>query len=279
MLQVTRSGFYAWKKRPASEHEARRDALASEIRSINSEQYLDVYGSPRMHQKLLKRGFEVCENTVAAVMKQEGITASTEKKFRVTTTDSNHSQSVAENIMDRDFAAKKRGEKLVSNLTYVATDEVFLFLVCVINLCTRRVVGWSIKLNTQRRCKLVRAFSSGSKFSIIAPLRRVGISAGRCTASVVRVFGKSFLKLRRLRQLRHLETSGKLRLTSTCRHSAKNKPNAQRARHGTPSPPSREDYSTAKDEFAGRPSKSSLMTIHAAENPSAARKTQETGPA
>ena len=83
VLQVTRSGFYAWKKRPASEHEARRDALASEIRSINSEQYLDVYGSPRMHQKLLKRGFEVCENTVAAVMKQEGITASTEKKFRV----------------------------------------------------------------------------------------------------------------------------------------------------------------------------------------------------
>lgn len=115
--------------------------------------------------------------------------------------------------------------------------------------------------------------------TVIAPLRRVGISAGRCTASVVRVFGKSFLKLRRLRQLRHLETSGKLRLTSTCRHSEKNKPNAQRARHGTPSPPSREDYSTAKDEFAGRPSKSSLMTIHAAENPSAARKTQETGPA
>ena len=166
VLQVTRSGFYAWKKRPASEHEARRDALASEIRSINSEQYLDVYGSPRMHQKLLKRGFEVCENTVAAVMKQEGITASTEKKFRVTTTDSNHSQSVAENIMDRDFAAKKRGEKLVSNLTYVATDEVFLFLVCVINVCTRRVVGWSIKLNTERGWKLVRAFSSGSKFSI-----------------------------------------------------------------------------------------------------------------
>lgn len=127
VLQVTRSGFYAWKKRPASEHEARRDALASEIRSINSEQYLDVYGSPRMHQKLLKRGFEVCENTVAAVMKQEGITASTEKKFRVTTTDSNHSQSVAENIMDRDFATKKRGQKLVSNLTYVATDEVFCF--------------------------------------------------------------------------------------------------------------------------------------------------------
>lgn len=144
VLQVTRSGFYAWKKRPASEREARRDALASEIRSIHSEQYLDVYGSPRMHQELLKRGFEVCENTVAVVMKQEGITASTEKKFRVTTTDSNHSLPVAENVMDRDFTAEKPGEKLVSDLTYIATDEGFLFLVCVIDVCTRRVVGWSM---------------------------------------------------------------------------------------------------------------------------------------
>ena len=71
VLQVTRSGFYVWKnRRLRMEREALRDALASEIRSIHSEQYLDVYGSPRMHQELLKRGFEVCENTVAAVMKQ-----------------------------------------------------------------------------------------------------------------------------------------------------------------------------------------------------------------
>ena len=144
VLQVTRSGFYAWKKRPESDRAVRRDAVASEIRSIHSEQYLDVYGSPRMHQELLKRGFEVCENTVAAVMKQEGIRASTEKKFRVTTTDSNHSQPVAENIMDRDFTAEKPGEKLVSDLTYIATDEGFLFLVCVIDVFTRRVVGWSM---------------------------------------------------------------------------------------------------------------------------------------
>ncbi|MEI6541394.1 MAG: hypothetical protein WCO86_17995 [Planctomycetota bacterium] len=67
---------------------------------------------------------EILKKTAAAVMKQEGITASTEKKFRVTTIDSNHSQSVAENIMDRDFAGKKLGKKLVSDLTYVATDEV-----------------------------------------------------------------------------------------------------------------------------------------------------------
>jgi putative transposase len=107
VLEVTRSGFYAWKKRPVSQRTTRRRALASAIRSIHSEQYLDVYGSPRMHQELLQRGFEVCENTVAAVMKQEGIAASTEKKFRVTTTDSNHSEPVAENILDRDFTVQR----------------------------------------------------------------------------------------------------------------------------------------------------------------------------
>ncbi len=129
-----------WKQRPASERAARRDALASEIRSIHSEQYLDVYGSPRMHQELLKRGIEVCENTVAAVMKQEGIKASTEKKFRVTTTDSNHSLPVAENVMDRDFTAEKPGKKVVSDLTYIATDDGF-FVSGVRNRCvysTRR---------------------------------------------------------------------------------------------------------------------------------------------
>jgi transposase InsO family protein len=144
VLQVTRSGFYAWKKRPESERTVRRNALASAIRSIHSEQYLDVYGSPRMHRELVSRGYAVCENTVAAVMKQAGIQASTEKKFRVTTTDSNHAHPVAENVLDRDFTAEKPGEKLVSDLTYIATDEGFLFLVCVIDVCTRQVVGWSM---------------------------------------------------------------------------------------------------------------------------------------
>ncbi len=144
VLQVTRAGYYVWRNRPESVREARRNGLASEIRSIHEEQYRHAYGSPRMHKELLQRGHEVCENTVASVMKQEGIVASTEKKFRVTTTDSNHTQPVAENILDRDFTAEKPGQKLVSDLTYIATDEGFLFLVCVIDVFTRRVVGWSM---------------------------------------------------------------------------------------------------------------------------------------
>lgn len=144
VLQVTRSGYYAWRNRPASEREARRTALAAEIRAIHAQPYLDVYGSPRMHQELLQRGVEVCENTVAAVMQQEGIRASTQKRFRVRTTDSKHSLPVAENLLDRDFTAETPGARLVSDLTYIATGEGFLFLVCVLDVCTRRVVGWSM---------------------------------------------------------------------------------------------------------------------------------------
>ena len=75
---------------------------------------------------------------------QEGITSSTAKKFRVTTTDSKHSLPVAENILDRDFTAERPGQKVVSDLTYIATAEGFLYLVCMIDVCTRRVIGWSM---------------------------------------------------------------------------------------------------------------------------------------
>ena len=83
-----------------------------------------------MHQELWRWGFEVCENTVAEVLKPEGILASTEKKFLVTATDSNHSLPVAENIPDRDFTAENLGEKLVSDLTCVATDKFFVSGMC-----------------------------------------------------------------------------------------------------------------------------------------------------
>ena len=88
--------------------------------------------------------YRVCENTVAKLMNSEGITSSTAKKFRVSTTDSNHSLPVAENILDRDFTAKGLGQKVVSDLTYIATAEGFLYLVCMIDVFSRRVIGWSM---------------------------------------------------------------------------------------------------------------------------------------
>ena len=144
VLGVSRSGYYAWQRRPVSAQEQRRTEVISEIHRIHDDRDMHAYGSPRMYQELLSRGYEVCENTVAKLMNSEGISSSTSKKFRVNTTDSNHSLPTAENVLDRDFTASGPGQKLVSDLTYIRTDEGFLYLVCMIDVYSRRVVGWSM---------------------------------------------------------------------------------------------------------------------------------------
>jgi putative transposase len=144
VLRVSRSGYYAWKARPISAQAIQRTDLISEIHAIHADREMHVYGSPRVHRELLNRGYEVCENTVAKLMSSEGIASSTAKKFRVLTTDSRHSLPVAENILDRDFTAEGPGQKVVSDLTYIATAEGFLYLVCMIDVFSRRVIGWSM---------------------------------------------------------------------------------------------------------------------------------------
>jgi len=103
VLQVSRSGFYAWRQRPASTRSEYQSAVVSEIRQIHSERRKDVYGSPRMHLELVERGFDICEATVAKLMCEEGVSASTHRRFRVCTTDSNHSLPTAENTVNREF--------------------------------------------------------------------------------------------------------------------------------------------------------------------------------
>jgi transposase InsO family protein len=144
VLLVSRSGYYAWKARPISAQAIQRTELISEIHAIHSDREMHVYGSPRVYRELLNRGYEVCENTVAKLMSSEGIASSTVKQFRVLTTDSRHSLPVAENILDRDFTAEGPGQKVVSDLTYIATAEGFLYLVCMIDVFSRRVIGWSM---------------------------------------------------------------------------------------------------------------------------------------
>jgi transposase InsO family protein len=144
VLQVSRSGFYAWRKRPASDRIQHHAELISEMKQIHSERHKDVYGSPRMHQELIDRGFEICEATVAKLMRNEGLAASTHRRFRVRTTDSNHRLPVAENTVDREFERHQPNEVWVSDLTYIPTKSGWLYLVVIIDLYSRKVVGWSM---------------------------------------------------------------------------------------------------------------------------------------
>jgi putative transposase len=142
-LEVSRSGYYAWVTRPPSARATRSQELARKITAAHDENRR-VYGSPRIWRVLVDQGVQVCRNTVAKLMKQQGIAAKTKRKFVPRTTDSNHLQPVARNVLDRQFQADLPDQKWAVDITYVPTGEGWLYLAGVIDLCTRRIVGWSM---------------------------------------------------------------------------------------------------------------------------------------
>ena len=140
---VSRSGYYAWKNRPASDTEQRTELLMIEIEDIHSKRK-QAYGSPRVHQELLDRGHSCCVNTVAKLMRSAGIRARTKRKFKATT-NSNHHLPVAANVLNRQFnSLSKPQEVWLTDITYIRTDEGWTYLAVVLDLFTRKVVGWSV---------------------------------------------------------------------------------------------------------------------------------------
>jgi transposase InsO family protein len=153
VLEVSRSGYYNWLDR--QQHpgvmETRRRELLDQIRA-EQEAGRGVYGSPRIHAGLVERGVVVCVNTVARLMKQAGIRAATARRFRPMTTDSNHSYSAAPNVLDRQFTASRPDQKWLCDITYVPSDQGTLYLASVLDVCSRRIVGWS--MDTHLRAEL-----------------------------------------------------------------------------------------------------------------------------
>ncbi len=143
VLQVSTSGFYAWRDRPVSQRRQRRDELARQIRVAHQEGR-GVYGSPRVHRALLAQNQQVCENTVAKIMREEQIRAKVKKKFVPRTTDSSHGHVPAPNRLNRLFECDQPDRKWVADITYIWTDEGWLYLAAVMDLCSRRIVGWSM---------------------------------------------------------------------------------------------------------------------------------------
>jgi transposase InsO family protein len=141
-LGVSPQGFYAWRSRPTSEQQQRRDALLVEIRAVHAE-VKGRYGSPRIHAELAAKGVDCCVNTVAKLMHDNDIRAKTARKFK-NTTDSNHPLPVADNLLDRQFEAQGPNERWLADITYIPTREGWLYLAVVEDLYSRMVVGWSM---------------------------------------------------------------------------------------------------------------------------------------
>ena len=143
VLTVSRSGYYYWVKNPKSTRKIEDINLIQKIVKIHKNSR-GIYGSPRIHQLLLKEGYHVSKKRVERLMKEAGIYAVTKKKYRVTT-DSKHVHPVAVNHLNRNFKVDKPNKFWVADITYVSTQEGFLYLSTIMDLYSRKIVGWSMK--------------------------------------------------------------------------------------------------------------------------------------
>ena len=143
VLGVSKSGFHAWKNRPASERQQRRERVTDQIRAAH-EASRRIYGSPRIAAELKASGVGVCENTVARYMREAGVRSKIKGRFRMTTTDSNHDHPIPDNVLDRQFDASAPDRKWCVDITYVPTGEGWLYLAAVIDLFSRKIVGWAM---------------------------------------------------------------------------------------------------------------------------------------
>jgi transposase InsO family protein len=141
-LAVSSSGYYAWRKRPPSAREMANQELFNKIEVVYNENH-GVYGSPRIYYELDDQGVACSENRVARLMRLRGLQAKQTKRFK-TTTKRNKAHPVAPNLLKRDFAADRPGQKWLADITYIATLEGWLYLAAVLDLYTRRIVGWAM---------------------------------------------------------------------------------------------------------------------------------------
>lgn len=140
-LAVSPSGYYAWKSRPRSERRQRNDRLVLEMHTIHK-QVRKCYGSPRMQHELIGRGLPSGRHRVARLMRAEGLWARRKKRFKITT-QAGHREPAPDRVKRR-FRVDAPNRVWVSDITAVWTAQGWLYLAIVLDLYSRRVVGWSM---------------------------------------------------------------------------------------------------------------------------------------
>lgn len=142
-LEVSRSGFYAWLGRKESDRACEDRRLTALIRGIFAESR-GIYGVPRVHRILRQRGQRCGRKRVARLMRRAGLRSKTKRRFRVKTTDSKHGHPIAPDRLQQDFSIDAVNKVWLSDITYIATDEGWLYLASIMDLCSRKIVGWSM---------------------------------------------------------------------------------------------------------------------------------------
>lgn len=143
MLTVSESGYYRWRKRPQSQHDQEDQRLKQRIVEVH-QQSRGCYGSPRVAKELRASGERIATKRVARLMRQAGLQGAMPRKRRVLTTDSAHPYPLAANLLNRDFRCSQPNRVWTSDITYIWTSEGWLYLATVMDLFSRRIVGWSM---------------------------------------------------------------------------------------------------------------------------------------
>lgn len=142
IIRASRSGYYRWKKQPQSRRQKENEKILMEIREAHTRSRR-TYGSPRITYELRSNGTICGKNRVACLMKIHGIVGKAKKKFKATT-NSMHKLPVAENLLNQNFVSEKPNTVWLSDITYIPTLEGWLYLVVIIDLFSRQVVGWGM---------------------------------------------------------------------------------------------------------------------------------------
>lgn len=155
VLEVSRGGYYAWRRREPSRRARQDQQLLAKIKAIRGKKkVLRTYGSPRMHREVSKAGIVCGRHRVARVMRENGIRAVQKRKFRPSTTDSNHKMPVASNLLDRQFTVSCPNTVWAGDITYIRTRQGWLYLAVVLDLFSRMVVGWAVGRDLSRHLPL-----------------------------------------------------------------------------------------------------------------------------
>ncbi len=148
VLEVSPAGYYAWRERPESTRTATNAALLADIRQVHQDSG-GRYGSPRVHAVLRMRGRGASRGRIERLMHRHGVRAIMAPPRRVRTTDSRHGLPIAPNLVDRNFTAAASNRIWLADITYIPTAEGWLYLAAIIDLFSRKIVGWAMRDHMQ----------------------------------------------------------------------------------------------------------------------------------
>jgi transposase InsO family protein len=166
VLNISRSGYYYWRSNQSSPYRQRNVGLVEVIRHIHQQRH-QTYGSPRMTRELRARGFVCNEKRIASLMQRQNIRAKTKKRFTVTT-NSSQTKNASPNLVKQHFNADRPNRLWTSDITFIWTREGWLYLAVILDVCTRRIIGYAMSHSISAQL-IVHALHSALTDRMIMP--------------------------------------------------------------------------------------------------------------